>query len=201
MKRIMLGVLAIMIVTICTGPDIVFAKDTSSRIYKLEKRVDVLESQSQNKTGYASVSFISGWDRSGSGTTMHVENMWTIDEQHQFANADTSFCWEGRMSTGMDPTIYSGVYVPIQLPHGATIKELQLVYYDEADDGIGVSVALRRSLSTGVDFAFAGFKSTGISYTPQYASITSIDPDFAVVDNYDPMGIDATAATEGSRVS
>lgn len=171
------------ILTLCMGPNIAWADDTSSRIYNLESRVEALESQAQETTGYVSVSFLTGWDRSGSGTTRAVENMWTIDEQSQFANADTSFCWEGKMSTSWDPTTYSGIYVPIQLPHGATITEFQLVYYDEKDDGIGVRAALRRSISTGVDFAFAFLKSTGISYTPQVASITSIDPNFAVVDN------------------
>lgn len=184
MKRgLWVGVSVLAIMVVYMGPGTVWAEDTSSRIYQLESRIEALESQVQESTGYVSVSFMTGWERYGPGTTIMVENMWTIDQQYQFANADTSLCWEGRTATSWDPADRAGIYLPIQLPQGATITEFQLVYYDERDDEIGIKGTLRRSISTGVDFAFVFLKSTGISYTPQVVSTTSIDPEFAVVDN------------------
>ena len=126
--------------------------------------------------------FAINWGFDRSGLIQIEENLWTIDEQEQFANADTSVCWEGVIFSSMD-TAEEKIWVPVQLPDGATITGFQIVYYDERDDGFGVRAQLRRNISFGKDFPFASITSTGISYMPQYAYTTSIDPDFAVVDN------------------
>jgi hypothetical protein len=143
---------------------------------------DSSHTHSEVKSGYVSVSFMTGWDRTSKPATRRAINIWSIDDPSQFANADTSFLWEGRMSLSADTTSSSTVYVPIQLPDGATITEFQLVYYDEKDDGIGIRSSLRRSPSFGPVLTGALIDSTGISYAPQYAN-TTIEPVFAVVDN------------------
>ena len=44
-RRISCGVLVLAFLTICLGPSITWAEDTSSRIYNLESRIDDLENQ------------------------------------------------------------------------------------------------------------------------------------------------------------
>jgi hypothetical protein len=130
-------------------------------------------------TQYVSVSMVAGVSGNQDRTTIKAQNFWDPinDEYGQFANADTSVWWEGRANVG--PT-NDNIYVPVQLPNGATIVEFGFVYYDESDDTITVNAALRQSVGY---VTLVRIKPTGIANVPQYAWTTSISPTYALVNN------------------
>ena len=130
--------------------------------------------------GVVSVSFVAGVE-SYSRPTDKFQHEWSIDEQNQWANADTSLWWEGRTMPATATSLESAhLFIPIQLPDGATITELGAIIYDEKDDGQGTRVTLRRSVGND---GVAGVNSTQLSLRPQYISTTNINPASAVVDN------------------
>ncbi len=128
---------------------------------------------SQSSTQYISVSFLGG------GYNWNMAKV-AVDDDDNFANADTSMWWEGLSPSLIDSTYRGVVYADIQLPDGATITEYGMVYYDEIGDSHTVFSQLRK---TPEKKGIATIRSTGIAFTPQYAWTTSIDPAVAVVDN------------------
>lgn len=124
-------------------------------------------------SGHVSVSFLGG------GYNWNMSKV-AVDDDDNFANADTGVWWEGLSPSLIDSTYRGVVYADIQLPDGATITEYGMVFYDEIGDSHTVFSQLRRTPEkTGI----ALIKSTGIAFTPQYAWTTSIDPTAAIVDN------------------
>jgi hypothetical protein len=124
-------------------------------------------------SGYISVTFLGG------GYNWNMAKV-AVDDDDNFANADTSMWWEGLSPSLIDSTFRGVVYADVQLPDGATITEYGTVYYDEIGDSHTVFSQLRR---TPEKKGIATIRTTGIAFTPQYAWTTSIDPAVAVVDN------------------
>lgn len=179
MKRgILGGVLVVAILTLCIGPDIAWAEDTSSRIYQLESQVDDLALSSHSHSGQSSTQYYSVSSRSHG----YVSNMMPaeVDDGDHFANADTGVWWDGLSPSGIDSTHNGVVFLPVQLPMGAVITEFGIVYYDEIADPHPVKAWLRR---TPEKKNIATIASTGDAFTPQYTWTTSIDPFAATVDN------------------
>lgn len=133
--------------------------------------------------GFISVSFTAAVAVDSEPETIRVSNHFdTIDDWNQFANADTSFWWEGRaLPSYLDSSVSTAVFVPIQLPDGAIIDEFGLIYYDEKDDAYPVKAWLRRNV--GKPRTVAKLTTLTASYAPQTISTVEIRDVLEVVDN------------------
>jgi hypothetical protein len=118
MKRgISCGVLVVAILTLCIGPNIVWAEDTSSRIYEIESRVDYLE----NQTPKIGVWWI--------GAAEFQEGKHDIDVRGEFFGIPTN-----------NPIWHAVAWGPISIPFQCTITEILFRARNDHDTDIILGV-------------------------------------------------------------
>lgn len=140
-------------------------------------------------SGYVSVPLMPLWG------SINLKREYCFDstpgeEYHHEVNgayADSSILWNGWMSGETDTSVSSKLYVPIQLPDGATITSLHVVAYDN-DPTYDGRVKLWTSGPTtsgtgGQRINTSNLFTDGAANVPRTFTADSIKPSLALVDN------------------